>query len=200
MLQVMACRGSVQGVSDTMPLKKLDLTGQVFGYLTVQREAPPRYRKAARTGNRVRSELYWVCECVCGKVTQVRGSRLHSGETRSCGCLGRSVLAGADRTHAAVQGVGRGELARAPDARSGTPQGVTLAAEHAVRALHEEVPQDSGVVLVRGELATEHRPLGVETVLGPNDDAIVVHEAKIGEVVAVVGTREEAQNAPSRRK
>jgi hypothetical protein len=56
----------------------VDLTGQVFGRLTVLRlsEERDRYR-----------ELLWLCKCTCGNETLVRASSLRSGATRSCGCL-----------------------------------------------------------------------------------------------------------------
>ena len=55
--------------------KKLDLTGQKFGRLTVL--AP-----AANVGNRTA----WLCRCDCGKKTVVRTYHLRSGHTKSCGC------------------------------------------------------------------------------------------------------------------
>lgn len=56
--------------------KKLDLTGQRFGKLTV-------LRQAENIGNRTA----WVCRCDCGRETVVLTSRLRSGHTASCGCL-----------------------------------------------------------------------------------------------------------------
>ena len=55
--------------------KKLDLTGQKFGRLTVL--AP-----AANVGSRTA----WLCRCDCGKKTVVRTYHLRSGHTKSCGC------------------------------------------------------------------------------------------------------------------
>lgn len=55
--------------------KKLDLTGQKFGRLTVL--AP-----AANAGSRTA----WLCQCDCGKKTVVKTYRLRSGHTKSCGC------------------------------------------------------------------------------------------------------------------
>ena len=57
-------------------MKKIDLTGQRFGYLKVLEEAE-------RNKNH---HIFWSCRCDCGKVVPVRGSCLRSGETRSCGC------------------------------------------------------------------------------------------------------------------
>ena len=57
--------------------KKLDLTGQCFGKLTVV--AP-----AANIGNRTA----WLCQCGCGQETVVKTEHLRSGRTRSCGCVG----------------------------------------------------------------------------------------------------------------
>lgn len=54
----------------------IDLTGQKFGKLTV--ESP---------GNKASNgSLKWVCRCDCGNIKQIRGDKLRSGETKSCGC------------------------------------------------------------------------------------------------------------------
>lgn len=54
-----------------------DLAGQRFGRLTVLKFVGLQKRYA-----------WWKCKCDCGEtVDSVRGSRLISGSTRSCGCL-----------------------------------------------------------------------------------------------------------------
>lgn len=65
-----------------MPKKK-DLTGQVFGRLTVIEEALP-YRQSKRT---VRTK--WKCQCKCGEIVEVQTSNLtkKNSNTKSCGCL-----------------------------------------------------------------------------------------------------------------
>lgn len=50
----------------------IDLTGHVFGRLTVDRKVPGRK---------------WLCVCECGQVKAVRGTDLKRGRTQSCGCL-----------------------------------------------------------------------------------------------------------------
>lgn len=61
--------------------KKIDLTGQKFGRLTVTGEAPRH-----RTPQGV-SVLLWYCDCDCGKKNiAVRGNDLRHGRTVSCGC------------------------------------------------------------------------------------------------------------------
>lgn len=57
-------------------MKKIDLTGQVFGRLTVVQEA----------GIDTRGEKLWMCECECGNVVNVLSSNLRTGHTKSCGC------------------------------------------------------------------------------------------------------------------
>lgn len=59
----------------------LDLTGQQFGRLTVQR------RSSVNQG----SQAAWECVCSCGsnKVTTTSGSNLKRGLVQSCGCLRR---------------------------------------------------------------------------------------------------------------
>jgi hypothetical protein len=58
----------------------IDLTGQVFGRLTVVSLSGKR----GSGGNR-----FWLCHCQCGNGTLVTGSDLRrtTGNTRSCGCL-----------------------------------------------------------------------------------------------------------------
>ena len=53
-----------------------DLTGQVFGRLTVVRRAENMGRYVA-----------WECQCSCGNTVIVRGNALSSGVCKSCGCL-----------------------------------------------------------------------------------------------------------------
>lgn len=55
----------------------IDLTGQVFGRLTVIR----------RAGNDSDNRAMWSCICECGATTFVRGKDLRSGKQYSCGCL-----------------------------------------------------------------------------------------------------------------
>lgn len=58
-------------------MKKIDLTGQRFGKLTVikQSDEKKNHRPA------------WVCKCDCGSETVVCGGSLREGFSRSCGCL-----------------------------------------------------------------------------------------------------------------
>lgn len=64
------------------PLKE-DLTGRVFGRLTVTgRDAP-----------------YWRCICTCGATKSVLGGSLTSGATKSCGCLRKEYSALTKTTH-----------------------------------------------------------------------------------------------------
>lgn len=53
-----------------------DLTGQRFGRLTVIGMADTDTRKT-----------YWICQCDCGKIKQVRSDGLICGNVKSCGCL-----------------------------------------------------------------------------------------------------------------
>lgn len=52
----------------------IDLTGRVFGMLTVIR----------RGGSK---PVKWFCQCECGNETVTHGASLRKGKTRSCGCL-----------------------------------------------------------------------------------------------------------------
>ena len=55
--------------------KKLDLTGQRFGKLTVLAPA-----------ENIGSRTAWLCRCDCGNEAVVKTSRLRDGRTISCGC------------------------------------------------------------------------------------------------------------------
>lgn len=55
--------------------KKLDLTGQRFGKLTVLAPA-----------ENVGSRTAWLCRCDCGRETAVVTQRLRDGHRTSCGC------------------------------------------------------------------------------------------------------------------
>lgn len=61
-----------------------DLTGKIFGRLTVLR------RDIENTTNR---KAKWIVQCSCGngRMFSVPGSALLSGNTRSCGCLKREL-------------------------------------------------------------------------------------------------------------
>lgn len=78
---------------------KLELTGQRFGKLTVLSEIPER-----RHGG-----VVWLCRCECGNQCSVVGSKLSSGKTRSCGCLG--IRFGEDHPHWAGGSKNSGSLA-----------------------------------------------------------------------------------------
>lgn len=56
-----------------------DLTGQVFGKLTVI-----GISKKVQSGKRER--YYWKCRCDCGNIKDVRTDGLTSGSVTSCGC------------------------------------------------------------------------------------------------------------------
>lgn len=65
--------------------KKLDLTGQRYGKLTV---LGPAENIGTRTA--------WRCQCDCGKEAIVPTHRLRCGHTKSCGCLVAGRRLGAD--------------------------------------------------------------------------------------------------------
>ena len=61
----------------------LDLTGMKFDRLTAR-------WPAGRQGKRHPS-IMWLASCDCGRLTVVGGSRLRSGNTKSCGCRNSEV-------------------------------------------------------------------------------------------------------------
>lgn len=56
-----------------------DLTGQKYGLLTVIGLKDTDTRKT-----------YWICQCECGNVKEVRSDSLLCGTIKSCGCLKRA--------------------------------------------------------------------------------------------------------------
>lgn len=63
-----------------MSAKAPDLTGDVFGRLTVIGEVEPYI---SPKGNKSRR---WLCKCECGNLTTVTMQHLKTGHTQSCGC------------------------------------------------------------------------------------------------------------------
>lgn len=58
-----------------------DLTGKVFGRLTaIERIKNHNFRNAR-----------WLCSCECGSESEVFGSNLTNGHTKSCGCITGSI-------------------------------------------------------------------------------------------------------------
>lgn len=59
--------------------KRIDLTGQNFGELTVIKLSDRRDPKHNNT-------RLWECLCSCGKIAYVLGTSLRAGHYKSCGC------------------------------------------------------------------------------------------------------------------
>ena len=57
----------------------IDLSGQTFGQLTV----------LDRAGRDDTGKTLWRCRCECGRIANVTGLNLRTGNTKSCGCLKR---------------------------------------------------------------------------------------------------------------
>ena len=62
--------------------KRLDLTGQRFGKLTVLAPAES-----------IGGHTAWLCQCDCGNKAVVKTYHLRDGHTSSCGCLKKAVYA-----------------------------------------------------------------------------------------------------------
>lgn len=71
------CAGHKALIEYNKTKHKIDLTGQVFGLLTVLKEVPERSKDR---------QVQWLCQCECGNTTIVRSADLRSGNTKSCGC------------------------------------------------------------------------------------------------------------------
>lgn len=61
-------------------MRRIDLTGQVFGNLTVIKQGPTKVDPNGR------KRIQWECLCTCGNTVLATGDALKSGNTQSCGC------------------------------------------------------------------------------------------------------------------
>lgn len=69
--------------------KRIDITGQKFGRLTVIERAETHYSGLGKYKGGQAVPM-WRCICDCGNETTVRGDSLRCGKTKSCGCIRRS--------------------------------------------------------------------------------------------------------------
>lgn len=68
-----------------------DLTGQIFGKLTVlEFDREGTIQKREQLNNKF---SYWKCQCDCGNIVTVCSTNLTNGKTKSCGCLVKEVSA-----------------------------------------------------------------------------------------------------------
>lgn len=67
-----------------------DLTGLVFGRLTVRGIGNPRV---------INGLVVWDCECVCGGGKTLAGTLLKRGRVLSCGCLNKEITAARNHRH-----------------------------------------------------------------------------------------------------
>lgn len=73
--------------------KEPNLTGKVFGRLTVLERVENRIAKSGKT------DRQFLCRCQCGKEIIVPAFRLLNGSTRSCGCLAAEQSVIRNTTH-----------------------------------------------------------------------------------------------------
>lgn len=74
------CSFEVSHAMNPVPSNVKDMTGLVFGRLTVE----------SFSGiNSVGRCAEWICRCSCGVVKAIRGLCLRQGKTQSCGCLNK---------------------------------------------------------------------------------------------------------------
>ena len=69
--------------------KRIDLTGQKFGKLTVIKYICKDERR----------QSHWLCKCECGNETITTTGRLRSGTTQSCGCIRKEKLVLRSKKH-----------------------------------------------------------------------------------------------------
>ena len=70
-------------------MKFIDLTGNVYGRLTVIQKGD------TANGGQIR----WICQCTCGNAKAIRGAVLKKGNAKSCGCLRQESTAISKTTH-----------------------------------------------------------------------------------------------------
>lgn len=67
----------------------LELTGKRFDKLIVLK----------KTNKKLWTNIIWKCQCDCGNITYVAGSKLKGGHTKSCGCLQKERTIESHTTH-----------------------------------------------------------------------------------------------------
>jgi hypothetical protein len=80
-------------------MKRADVVGQTFGFLTVIADAPDRHR----------SFRVQVVSCVCGTIKTVSLNALRKGEIKSCGCMKVALGIAANTRHGYSAKGGRAE-------------------------------------------------------------------------------------------
>ena len=75
------------------PLIMEDLTGKIFGRLTVVARDIERDKQELKIGKKVNT--HWLCKCSCGnsELKSITGYQLKSGRTQSCGCYASEQIA-----------------------------------------------------------------------------------------------------------
>lgn len=73
----------------------IDMTGKKFGRLTV----------LERTGLDGSRRVVWRCRCECGNETNVTGTLLRRGVTKSCGCIRNEMIAEIGRQSSTKHGM-----------------------------------------------------------------------------------------------
>ena len=74
----------LRAMRESVVSKRIELTGEVFGRLTVIGFSHSAKNRAS----------LWFCRCECGAERVVSFSNLRQGRTRSCGCLHSEIAAG----------------------------------------------------------------------------------------------------------
>lgn len=74
---------------DVMHHSAIDLTGQRFGRLSV---AGPTEKRSGHC-------VVWYCLCDCGRIAEISSNSLRTGNTKSCGCLQKEIVAKHFATH-----------------------------------------------------------------------------------------------------
>lgn len=72
---------------------KEDLTGLVFGHLTVLNQCEDHVSAGGT------KKAQWLCRCVCGRDIKVIGTNLRRGNSKSCGCINHELFKKMSTTH-----------------------------------------------------------------------------------------------------
>lgn len=76
--------------------RKINRVGYKYGMLLVLSEGKT---VKSITNNRHNTTVYWICQCDCGKLKEISGNDLRSGDTKSCGCQRYIMSSKGSRTH-----------------------------------------------------------------------------------------------------
>lgn len=135
-------------------IKTNDLTGKIFGRLTVIKDS----------GKRTADNTIYQCLCICGNYTNTQYSALITGSAKSCGCLHSEIMSEWAKTHKTTHGLSKTKQysafhsnKRRRDIKERTPKWLTEEDLIKIREVYLTCPegfQVDHIIPLRGKLVS----------------------------------------------